>query len=350
MNTDHWTAQANALRHLPPNTFLKTDQAADEKLLNEWLARSDVDPIQWLINSHSRLCAKLLFWKLLDSLRSNLIGLQRTAAETTPDIINQLEEEIGYRFNRQDLALLRPMVYTHPIAVDEQPLLRFFSGLRRREMAVSSNVHGINYWQDLRNELLSLPDNADPLDWLRENHLQYAAAATLRYLIAQVIPKHTDILNDDIPKRYTDLLPKTFCRANDIQISLNAVFPIFDVYLLGLSFRIFNHQLRTSGFKQPVPVQWDGMGTVSDDMGNRYVICNRILKYTTPFPCYYWWMDYELRLLCFPAIAKTAKQLRLSFEHVKLIAIKRNLDGDRYYEMPLKALSWEIDLNPAITG
>ena len=344
MDTDYWIAQAQTLRYLPPNTPLITDQEADEKLLNELLnIDPDLDLIQWLMDNQSDLCVKLLLWQCLDSLRSNLIGLRRTITETAPDAIDQIEEEVGYKFNEQDMALLRPLAYTHPLAAAEDRLLTLFSGLRRREMVIRDTDSSPN----LRNRLLLLPNDANPLVWLRENHLKYAAAATSRYLIEQLIPKSD--WNFEHKHDMPSPSPKPVCRSNHIAFTLKGIFPVFDIIAIYLTFRVYHHQLRILGSEEltySYPY-WKGIGNLSDDLENRYLICHHRLIPKAYFPCSLWWMDYELRLFFFPSIAKSAQQMFLSFDNAMLIARRiQALDNDLHYSVPLGKLKWTVDLNP----
>ena len=228
MNMDYRTVQAQAqtLRHLPPNTPLTTDQEADEQLLNELLAIDpDLNPIQWLMNAHSELCVRLLLWKHLDILRASLISKQRHIDTKKMSMIGNANQQstlnIGYTFNKHDLSLLRPLVYTHPLTIEGERLLQVFSRLRRREMVAASNDRFNDYGWDLRNKLLSLPDDVNPLVWLRENHLQYAAMSTLQYLIKQIIPRRISVLSSSPnASRYESFSPKAVCRLKGIAFVL----------------------------------------------------------------------------------------------------------------------------------
>ena len=354
MNPDHWTAQANALRHLPPNTFLKTDQAEDEQLLNEWLARSDLDPIQWLMNDHSDLCVKLLLWKHLDILRDGLISKQRDIAIKKMGMIgnaNQQSLNIGYIFNEHDLALLRPLAYTHPLTVEKERLLQVFSRLRRREMAVASNDRPNVYEWDLRNKLLLLPNDVHPLIWLRENYLQYAAVSTLRYLIEQIIPRNISLLSSSYyTSRFKSFSPKTVCRSKGITFVLEKITYIRDVFSIRLAFTITGSHLKAlekTRISRHGYVEWRGAGNLSDNLGNRYLICHSLLNCSGDFSKPDHIYDYDLRLDCYPGIMQKAKQLVLSYDDVTLIVKEISLGATYdtiHYSAPLEKLKWTIDL------
>ena len=356
MNIEHWTAQANALRHLPPNTFLKTDQAEDEQLLNEWLTRSDVDPIQWLMNDHSDLCVKLLLWKHLDNLRAGLISKQHDIAIKKMGMIgnaNQQSLNIGYIFNEHDLALLRPLAYTHPLTVEKERLLQVFSRLRRREMTVASNDRLNAYEWDLRNKLLLLPNDVHPLIWLRENYLQSAAVSTLRYLIEQIIPRNISLLSSSYyASRYESFSTKTVCRSKGIMLVLEKITYIHDVFSIRLAFTITGSHLKAlekTRISRHGYVEWRGAGNLSDNLGNHYLICHSLLNnssadFSKPEHIY----DYDFRLDCYPGILRKAKQLVLSYDDVTLIAEEISVDAADtiHYSVPLGKLKWTIDLRP----
>ena len=350
-------SQARTLPHLPPNTFLKTDQAEDEQLLNEWLARSDLDPIQWLMNDHSDLCVKLLLWKHLDNLRAGLISKQRDIAIKKMGMIGNAHQQslnIGYTFNKHDLALLRPLAYTHPLTVEKERLLQVFSRLRRREMAVASNDRLNAYEWDLRNKLLLLPDDVHPLIWLRENYLQYAAASTLQYLIKQIIPRNISLLSSSYyTSRYESFSPKTVCRSKGIRLVLEKITYIHDIFSIRLAFTITGSHLKalekTRISARHGYVEWRGAGNLSDNLGNRYLICHSLLNrssadFSKPEHIY----DYDFRLDCYPGIMRKAKQLVLSYDDVTLIAeeISAGAADNIYYSVSLGKLKWTIDLRP----
>ncbi len=88
--------------------------------------------------------------------------------------------KIPYRLNEHDLALLKPLKHTRPISIDAGQLLEIFSRLHRRQMLVASSDRFLSLYRwRLRDELFLLPDDVNPLVWLRENHLQYAALSVL---------------------------------------------------------------------------------------------------------------------------------------------------------------------------
>ena len=361
MNIDYRTVQAQAqtLRHLPPNTPLATDQEADEQLLNELLAIDpDLNPIQWLMNAHSELCVRLLLWKHLDILRASLISKQRDIDIKKMSMIGNANQQstfnIGYTFNKHDLSLLRPLVYTHPLTIEGERLLQVFSHLRRREMVAASNDRFNDYGWDLRNKLLSLPDDVNPLVWLRENHLQYAAMSTLQYLIKQIIPRRISVLSSPNASRFESFSPKAVCRLKGIAFVLEKITYIHDVFSIRLTFTITGSYLKTLEKKrvsmQHGHVEWSGAGNLSDNLGNRYLICYSLLNSSKDLSKPEHIYDYDLHLACYPGIMRKAKQLVLSYDDVTLIA-EEILLGTTYidtllYSVPLEKLKWTVDIPP----
>ncbi len=101
-------AQLRAIPRLPPNTLLETDQEMDEQLLQELLSIDpNYDPVQWLMDSRSDLCVKLLLWKQLDLLRLNFLSARRVIARKKKNIFGDEYQQstlnIGYTFNPPDL-------------------------------------------------------------------------------------------------------------------------------------------------------------------------------------------------------------------------------------------------------
>ena len=266
---------------------------------------------------------------------------------------HQQSLNIGYIFNKHDLALLRPLAYTHPLTVEKERLLQVFSRLRRREMAVASNDRPNAYEWDLRNKLLLLPDDVHPLIWLRENYLQYAAVSTLQYLIEQVIPRNISLLSSSYyTSRYESFSPKTVCRSKGITFVLEKITYIHDVFSIRLAFTITGSYLKT--LEKPRIsvrhgyVEWRGAGNLSDNLGNRYLICHSLLNSSADFSKPERIYDYDLRLDCYPDIMRKAKQLVLSYDDVTLIAkeISVGAADTIYYSVPLEKLKWTIDLRP----
>ncbi len=338
--------------------MLHTDQAEDEQLLNELLALDpEWNPITWLMDDHTKLCVKLLFWQSLDILRSGLLSKQRDIALKKMDMIGIAQQStlnIGYRFNEHDVSLLKPLVLTHPLTVDDQQLLQIFSKLRRREMVdVTGDRLNAQAW-DLRNKLLSLAYDVNPLIWLRENYLQYAAVSTLEYLMRQVTPSGMGIFSTSDSSRFESLSPKSVCRAQGIKFVLETISYINDVFSIYIVYRITNRRLKDLE-KVPITVrhghvEWRGIGTLFDDRENYYLICHSLLNYSGYHVGRDQWLDYSLRLDCYPALVKSARQLVLSFDNVTLIAKEissgANLEDDAlHYSVPLGNLKWTINLS-----
>lgn len=343
-------SQAYALHYLPPNTYLETDQAEDEQLLNELLSiNPDLDPVQWLMVTHAGMCVKLLFWKILDGLRGNLFGLQRTLAEA-PSVVNrrELEAGLGYRLNEHDLKLLRPLAIVHPLQADVETLLSIFLGLKRELVPLAASRFE-KPSLELRTELLSLPRQVDPLKWLRENHLLYAAESTLRYLMRQVFPhSRKSALNQLPPERHYPKFQPIQCRAGDIVFSLSRLVPIFDIMAIEISFTVKRRHTRGLDAKPAGYARWDGIPSLSDDFGDRYLISRGGGEMGVSFP-----MNWKWLFACYPKISDAANTFTFSYDTVSLTVGERELrkgfphpdhDIRRYYDIPIENLKWTVDI------
>ncbi len=346
--TDLLISQAQTLRYLPPNTYLETDQAEDAQLLNELLSiNPDQNPISWLMEARAGCCVQLLLWKILDGLRGNLIGLQRTLAEAA-SVVNrsELEAGLGYRLNDHDLKLLRPLASIHPLQVDAETLLSIFWRLKRELVPLAAGRLE-KPSLELRSELLSLPRQVDPLKWLREYHLQYAAESTLRYLVSQVLPESAKTLfNSPLPISHYPRLTSITCRANDIEFRVNQLYSRFDVFAICIAFTISKRQIRSLDAKQQGYPFWKGIPQLTDDLGNRYLITCGGGRMAVKFP-----LEWELQFACYPTIAETAKTFSLSFDDVLLTIAVRDTRGGhpggdicKYYDLLLGDLKWTVDI------
>ncbi len=348
--TDLLISQAQTLRYLPPGTYLETDQAEDEQLLNDLLSIDpDLGPISWLMETHAGMCVELLFWQILDSLRSNLLGLQRTLAETA-SVVNrsELEAGLGYRLNEHDLSLLRPLAYIHPLQANSETLLQIFWQLKRELVPLAASRFE-KPSLELRTELLSLPKDVDPLNWLRENHLQYAAESTLRYLVSQVIPQTArNLFHHPLPKHHYPKLPRISCRANGIEFTVNQLYPRFDVFAVCIAFTISRRQIKGLDSRPEGYQLWQGIPELTDDLGNRYLATFGGGQMAVEFP-----MKWELQYACYPKIVESARTFTLSFDHVLLTVEERKMrkghlhpdyDIRRCYDIPVENLKWTVDI------
>ncbi len=345
-------AQIQTLPRLPANTLLSTDNVESERLLGELLIIDpQINPLQWLMDHHNEICVKLLLWQELDKLRSNLLSMQSHIALREMDTIGIGKRDsldIGYRFNEQDLRLLKPLVFTPPLAVEETHLLQIFSKLRRREMVdVTGDRLNSERW-NLRNKLLSLPYDVNPLVWLRDNHLQHAALSTLEYLIGQVIPGEMSVFSSRDSSRFESLSPKAVCRARGIKFILENISYVRAAFAIRLAFRISDDQLqaldKTRLSSKQVLIEWRGVGNVSDELGNRYLICHSILNSSSVVLPNRNHIDYRLRLNCYPTIANCVSKLSLRFDDVTLVAMKTPAIKPIFYAVQFEDLKWTVDI------
>lgn len=344
---DTFSERVKTLAYLPPHTQIITDHAEDERLLQELVNLDpDIDPIQWLMDYRSALCVKFLLWKSLDFLRTSMVARKRieNSIYRSMDLIGAgRETRLEDTLNDDDFAQLRTIVKTHPF--DGDALLRIFSGLGRDEWLAA---HARRDHSRLEQQLWALPRNANPLVLLRKHHRRSAATATLRYLIEQIIPENGKGFLDYRRQFWPPLpSPAPFCRSNNIEITLKEINNRNVIIFICLTFRVYHCQLKTR-HSQGSECEWQGVGRLSDDIGNHYLFCYSRLTHLKQFPLHRDWEDYVLDLSFFPAIAPTARMLYLSFDKVMLIARKSQLpDGfELLYKVPLKELNWEIDLHP----
>lgn len=345
-------AQVRSLSHLPKNTPLTTDQAVDEQLLSELLAiNPQLSPIQWLMDDRSELCVKLLLWQQLDILRRNLLSKQRDIAHKKINMLGNGEKStlnIGYQFNEHDLSLLKPLAYTHPLSVEETQLLQVFSGLRRREMVVVTDDRPNSQMRNLRNDLLSLPYELEPLVWLRDNHLQYAALSTLNYLINQIMPSEIGMFSSSYSSRLESFSPKAVCHSKGIKFVLEKISYVRAAFSIRLAFRISDDQLKklekTRISSHHRYIEWRGVGNLYDDLENHYLICHSLLNSSAVDLPHRKHIDYHLRLDCYPTIVNRARKLSLRFDDMTLIAMKTPAANPVFYAVPFENLKWTVDI------
>ena len=345
-------AQIQTLPHLPENTLLSTDNVESERLLEELLIIDPkINPLQWLMDHHNDICVKLLLWQELDKLRSNVLSMQRHIALREMDSIGLGKRDsldIGYRFNQQDLRLLKPLANTSPLTVDDSHLLQIFSKLRRREMVDVTSDRRNTVRRNLRNKLLSLPYDVNPLVWLRDNHLQHAALSTLEYLIGQVIPIEMSVFSSRDSSRFESHSLQAVSRARGIKFVLDNISYVRAAFAIRITFRISDGQLqdldKTRLSANQVLIEWRGVGNVSDDLGNRYLICHSILNSSSVVLPNRNHIDYRLRLNCYPTIANRVSKLSLRFDDVTLVAMKTPAIKPIFYAVQFEDLKWTVDI------
>ena len=307
----------------------------------------EADPVSWLARSHGDLCVRLLFWQLLDALRSNLLGLSRAASQSSGSIdLAYLEGRLGYRLNNSDLSLLGPLANMHPLKADMGDLLNIFSRLSRAIVGSPRNKPMVKH-VELRNQLLSLSGADDPLLLLRRQYLDVAAESTLQYLVDLVFPySKRSAINQLPPERLFPKLPPIRCSDRGIDFDISRMVTMSDVWVVEISFVASREQVSHIEPKAEGQSAWLGIPSIADDLGNRYLVSGYAGQMGVSFP-----NKWEMRYAVYPLIAATAKIFTLAFEHVQLTLEEREPrdmhpanDVTTFYDIHLEHLNWEIDI------
>lgn len=299
-------AQVQALRHLPPNTWLPELRQPDQDVLNRLLHLSDeTDLLVWLEEKHSDLIARVLLWTVFDRLRLYLHGVHRAVQAGQTTIADQRQERIDELLTLPEVReQLRQLAGTHPITIDAESLYAGWQILRNsyQKIAIEAGKETTSdeIWRTALNELFRLPEGADPLQWIQDKRSHVAACETLGYILKQVRPP--DLLWDGgtlqsySPEVY--LCPKKH-HATLYEMALGP-----SAFVLTLRIRIPRELFTVYDMRSII---WEGIESVVDDLGYRYLVYR-----VQDGIAYRFWRRYVLmRLLCYPAIAATARRLTL---------------------------------------
>lgn len=262
------------LRHCAPGAELgRPDRPEERALLEELLALQDrVDPVRWLRAERGDTVARLTLRTALLTLRREFES-HRAHPGPRPDLPAEAQA-IWADFAR---AWVRPLEGPDPFVELDDPddragllreILSRVRALRPRYADPSGAMPG-GELPLLIDDLLQLPDDVDPVRWLRKERSEWGARMVLHRLLAAVWPARGLAIGDPVSRlqpRQTSVFPG------------RAQFMIEELVLSPRGFMI-DLTVRTSREKLPVPpgikiarLRWQGFDEVRDDRGYDYLV------------------------------------------------------------------------------
>lgn len=336
--------QVTTLRHLPPGTWLpEPAHQRDREVLASLLRLPDeADPLTWLKQTRHEFTAHVLLWTALNHLRILVRGFRRAEQAGQELSANELELWLGMFSENTDF--FEPLD-AQPATVPEEQLRDLFRRLQERWQ--ESPRDSIKRSRSTRflvllAALFRLPQSSDPLEWIQDHRPDLAASETLSYLLNQVRPPRSLVVEGEASK-VQELNLRS--RGKGITVKLGRFARRNSGLGLTLSARIAERRLNIPAGVQTLGLNWEGIERISDDLGHRYLVYERQEDHGKHLPFTY---DLSLELECYPAISQPAREITLhsadtSFEIVNLGAGK--YQPEVVNSIKLGDLSWRIKLS-----
>ena len=326
--------QLRAMRHLPPGTPLSWPINSDERQLCDDLLHlpDDQDPISWLRDARGLLTARIALHQLLRNVQQLVSSLRTVRASGRP-VPESYEALLG--------GLLRAPDPDAPFASLPDDELASAESLREalRALQAQLGTPGSTFQrrkpgqetEELIAELLSLPQETDPLEWLRRIHGTAAATITLAHLLSQVVPSPAIDISTAIGPLIATLKPGAKAVAPPLEVVIERMALGQEGFLLSIA-----AFLPRSGFAPPdmedgrAAWSWPGFDRVIDDRGHSYLLRQHEVASLSPGLRH---RRGTVRLAYYPAVAHDAQILTFSSRPAVLTAITASAD-ERPRELP----------------
>lgn len=318
--------QIRALSQLPPNAELPRLPEEEEALLHN-LSRAE-DPVKWFEQTSGDTAVRMVLWRALTSLRTNLHASYRASRAEQHNIhLQQLGihlQQLGKppRLTETILELLRDIETANPTTISLETLKNVLNKLRcysqdeefRKFIAFVADNRDDNSILSILTQILDLPSHADVIAYIEEKYARIGAIETIRHLLSRVIPSPRTLLESSMKVFHPNISTST----NGYPVTLSEVAIGRHGFALTLQTKISYKKL----FNLPegttlLLAGWGGAEQVLDDQGYQYLLC---------FPLEYQegngrTLNMRLQLLFYPAIYERAKQITLAVDRMSMSGV-----------------------------
>jgi hypothetical protein len=299
-----------ALRKLPPNTYLPQITAReDQKIFHQLLQLPDKINIFWWLQRHAsktvtRIALRILVLQLRDIRNSAILASSRAILDDYyPQLLGgflKSPEEI-LPFARQEalenasdaenllLQILHEMqaLYSTAPVPDFQPR------------------KGRNQEQDqIYADLLRLPAEIDPLQWLQNNHAQFTVKLVLSHLLGRFRVTHGVVAT--LPTIHVLKVNKTFQPMPALRVHIQDIIFKTEGFLVRANLDISPRKLPLAEDPAPTLFIWNGFDRVVDNLGYQYLTwAEEIHAGGAHFHSY----QEQITIACYPSLAASSTTL-----------------------------------------
>jgi hypothetical protein len=336
-------AGLTAMRHCAPGAELgRPTHPTHRALLEELLALPDhVDPIRWLREERGDTVARLTLRAALLALRQEYESHRARPGPRTdlPAWAREFWDDMA-RAWAGSLEGADPFVGLGGVADDPDRLRQILGRVRRLRprYAGPSGMMPAGDLPRLIDDLLQLPDELDPLRWLRDERSELGARMTLSDVVMAAWPARGLAVGNPISR----LQPR-----QRFALSGRAELVVEELALRPRGFSI-TVTVRTSREDVPLPpgtelgmLRWQGFDQVRDDRGYRYLIVapgDTVTLFGSG--------DEERYTITYhPAIAEGATALTFSSTPTRFAALGVSAEGPRTLpDLELADVVWRVEL------
>lgn len=293
-----------------------------------------IDPIDWLAREHKLLAARIALRGLLESCRDLCACLQRRGMLRTVPPLERVPPEVWNFAWLQD-----------PPDATSQAVVDALRRLQSVHWTVDTAPLIADPWAQARlrallEQLLSLPDDADPVQWLSEQ----APLANARETVSRLIEQHKPGIVPwrDIGQVVRTYHPRAVLQSGGLRLVIDEVSLGQRGFRLVLHARIPDRRVRAL-CAEPLQLHWVGFRRVADNNARRYLPQHFFGEWGKEF----WYQGGRLEITFYPAVTPDASALSFTATPAVVTARRARRDVDLAAERLIlvgEPLVWRLAL------
>jgi len=355
---DNWKVlnlveQLRALQHLPPHARLTAIPYQPDAALLESLIHLpiEVNPLEWLEETHQELIVHVLLWRILNHLQMLRQGVLKSIARDSQLSLDDYRYRYGYFLESLEATeIFQALDESRPLSVSSIALEIIWTNLHNLLAPSKISAEPPPYVSNdkyllLLHKLIQFQNLSDSTEIIRSKYSNLAAFEALQYILFQILPPLTTLSKDSSGRDYfLDMSDGN----GEVSVTLDLLSATKLAFSLTLRTYVDSKWFRGLLNNEPTAwgIEWKSVSRVVDDIGYSYIVYPPL---DTTLGSWHSGFDLSMKYLCYPSIARDATKLTLISKETSIVATDMQSEQDTNERMNLGSLllgdlNWHISL------